>query len=76
MFVEIGRNFVRRTVHLALLQQIRAKELDFSRGHFRKDLPLCLFTAFLIPPDAVHGVKALEDGMLIDVFSPMRQEFV
>ena len=32
--------------------------------------------SILIPPDAVHGVTALEDGMLIDVFSPMRQEFV
>ena len=32
--------------------------------------------SILIPPDAVHGVKALEDGILIDVFSPMRQEFV
>lgn len=32
--------------------------------------------SILIPPDDVHGVKALEDGMLIDVFSPMRQEFV
>lgn len=32
--------------------------------------------AFLVAPDLVHGVKALEAGRLIDTFSPMREDFV
>jgi quercetin dioxygenase-like cupin family protein len=31
---------------------------------------------FYIPPDVIHGVVTLEDGLLIDVFSPMREDFV
>ncbi len=30
----------------------------------------------LIPPDTLHGVEALEEAMLVDVFSPARQDFV
>ena len=32
--------------------------------------------SFFVPPDKVHGVVALEEGALIDVFAPYRQEFV
>lgn len=32
--------------------------------------------AFYIPPNAVHGVVCLEAGMLVDVFSPMREDFI
>ncbi|KAB0682968.1 cupin domain-containing protein [Aureimonas leprariae] len=32
--------------------------------------------SFLVPPDAVHGVTALEAGVLVDVFTPMREDFV
>lgn len=32
--------------------------------------------AFYIPPNAVHGVVCLEAGMLVDVFSPMREDFL
>lgn len=31
---------------------------------------------FYIPPHIVHGVVCLEDGLLIDVFSPMREDFM
>jgi quercetin dioxygenase-like cupin family protein len=31
---------------------------------------------FYIPPDVLHGVVTLEDGLLIDVFSPMREDFI
>jgi quercetin dioxygenase-like cupin family protein len=31
---------------------------------------------FLVPPDAVHGVVALEDGALVDVFTPAREDFL
>ncbi|MDD4191605.1 MAG: cupin domain-containing protein [Mangrovibacterium sp.] len=32
--------------------------------------------SFLVPPDAVHGVRCIEAGVLIDVFSPVRQDFI
>jgi len=32
--------------------------------------------AFYIPPNSLHGVVCLEKGVLIDVFSPMREDFV
>ena len=32
--------------------------------------------SFLVPPNAVHGAVALEAGVLLDVFTPMRDDFV
>lgn len=32
--------------------------------------------SFIVPPDLVHGVKALESGRLIDTFTPHRAEFL
>ncbi len=32
--------------------------------------------SFLVPPDAVHGAVAVEAGVLVDVFTPMREDFV
>jgi quercetin dioxygenase-like cupin family protein len=31
---------------------------------------------FVVPPDAVHGVVALEAGALVDVFTPAREDFL
>jgi quercetin dioxygenase-like cupin family protein len=31
---------------------------------------------FQIPPNVIHGAVCLEAGVLIDVFSPMREDFV
>jgi quercetin dioxygenase-like cupin family protein len=31
--------------------------------------------AFYIPPNVIHGAVCLEAGVLIDVFSPMREDF-
>jgi quercetin dioxygenase-like cupin family protein len=31
---------------------------------------------FFIPPNVEHGVLALEDGCLIDVFTPAREDFL
>jgi quercetin dioxygenase-like cupin family protein len=31
---------------------------------------------FFIPPDIDHGVVALERGTLIDVFTPVREDFI
>jgi quercetin dioxygenase-like cupin family protein len=32
--------------------------------------------AFYIPPNVIHGAVCLEEGVLIDVFSPMREDFI
>lgn len=32
--------------------------------------------AFYIPPHKIHGCVCKEEGVLIDVFSPMREDFV
>jgi quercetin dioxygenase-like cupin family protein len=32
--------------------------------------------SFYIPPNVPHGATAIEAGLLIDVFSPMREDFV
>ena len=31
---------------------------------------------FYVPPHAIHGAVCLEAGVLIDVFSPMREDFL
>ena len=31
---------------------------------------------FLVPPNAIHGVVCTEAGTLIDVFSPIREDFM
>ena len=31
---------------------------------------------YYVDPELVHGVTALEDGILLDVFSPMREDFI
>ena len=32
--------------------------------------------SFLVPPNALHGAIAVEAGVLVDVFVPMREDFV
>lgn len=32
--------------------------------------------SFYVAPNLEHGVVCLEDGLLIDVFSPMREDFI
>lgn len=32
--------------------------------------------SLFMPSESVHGVVALEEGMLVDVFNPMRKEFL
>ena len=32
--------------------------------------------AYYIPPDTMHGAECIESGVLIDVFSPMREDFI
>jgi quercetin dioxygenase-like cupin family protein len=32
--------------------------------------------SFIVPPDEMHGVVALEKGRLVDVFTPRRDDFL
>ena len=32
--------------------------------------------SFLVPTNVVHGAKAITDGSLIDVFTPLREDFL
>jgi len=32
--------------------------------------------SFIVPGDEIHGVVCLEEGILIDSFSPMREDFL
>ncbi len=32
--------------------------------------------SFIVPSNAVHGVVALEDGLLVDTFTPHRADFL
>lgn len=31
---------------------------------------------YFIPPSAIHGAVCMEEGILVDVFSPMREDFI
>src|SRR5438552_2646130 len=33
-------------------------------------------SSFFVPPGALHGVYCLEPGVLIDMFSPMREDYI
>lgn len=32
--------------------------------------------SFYVPPDVMHGVVCMEQGILVDVFSPAREDFL
>ncbi len=32
--------------------------------------------AYYLPPDIIHGAKCLEAGVLVDVFTPYREDFI
>ena len=32
--------------------------------------------SYYVQPDIVHGVKALEDSVILDVFTPQREDFL
>ncbi|MBS1497183.1 MAG: cupin domain-containing protein [Bacteroidetes bacterium] len=37
---------------------------------------LSMGDAFYAPPNTMHGAECLEEGILIDTFSPMREDFL
>lgn len=32
--------------------------------------------SFFVPSDSIHGVRCIQAGLLIDVFSPVREDFL
>lgn len=32
--------------------------------------------SYYVKPDVIHGVKALEDSIILDVFTPQREDFL
>ena len=32
--------------------------------------------AYYIPPDIIHGALCIEPGILVDIFTPLREDFV
>lgn len=49
-------------------------KFDFTIDN--ETMTVCKGDSVLMPPNAVHGVVCLEDGKLIDVFTPMREDFI
>ncbi|TMI71576.1 MAG: cupin domain-containing protein [Bacteroidetes bacterium] len=47
---------------------------DVEIGNERKILTTG--DAFYVPPNIVHGVVCHEAGTLVDIFSPMREDFI
>lgn len=48
-----------------LLYRLDGEEFTLGQGEAR-----------LVPSNAVHGVTALEDSEVIDVFSPVREDYI
>ena len=42
----------------------------------REDKVVVTGDSYYVEPDVVHGVVALEETMLLDIFTPMRKDFV
>ena len=40
------------------------------------DKELCTGDTYYVKPDAVHGIEVLEDTVLLDIFTPMRKDFI
>lgn len=42
----------------------------------KEDKILVTGDTYYVEPDVIHGVVALEETMLLDIFTPMRKDFV
>ena len=65
----------------ALHQHPHTQITYVERGLFEVEISgekkvLCSGDVFYVPPNALHGAVCLEAGVLIDVFSPMREDFL
>lgn len=58
----------------AQITHVESGEFEVQIGEEKKTLKAG--DAFHIPSNAWHGVVCLQAGVLIDVFSPMRKDFI
>lgn len=59
--------------HLQITYIAEGKFLFTIDGESRE---VCKGDSVYMPANSVHGVECLEAGVLVDVFNPMRKEFV
>ena len=60
--------------HHTQITHIESGEFEVEIGGEKKVLKAG--DAFYIPPNVLHGAVCLVAGVLIDVFSPMREDFI
>src|SRR5262249_752 len=65
----------------ALHQHFHSQITHIESGRFEIEIGgqkkiLSAGDAYYIPPHVLHGAVCLEAGVLVDVFSPMREDFV
>jgi quercetin dioxygenase-like cupin family protein len=65
----------------ALHQHYHTQITHIEKGSFEVEIAgqkklLKAGDVFYVPPNAIHGVVCLEPGVLIDIFSPMREDFI
>lgn len=41
-----------------------------------EDVELHAGDTYLVPPDVMHGIECITDVKLLDIFTPMREDFV
>ena len=56
------------------ISHVESGRFEIEINGFKKTLKTG--DAFYIPPNVMHGAVCLEPGTLVDVFSPMREEFI
>jgi quercetin dioxygenase-like cupin family protein len=60
--------------HHSQITQVESGIFEIEIGGHKKTLKRG--DAYYIPPGMIHGAKCIEAGVLIDVFSPMRKDFI
>ena len=83
-----GEGAVRKI--LAYSPNLMTVELQFEKGAIgyivsgaliyqeegQEDKVLTTGDTYYVAPNVVHGVKVLEDTKLLDIFTPMREDFI
>jgi len=72
-FKKGGIGYLHHHVHIQVTHIAEGK-FEVSIGNTKKILKKG--DSFFIPSNVEHGVVCLEDGLLVDVFSPMREDFI
>ena len=42
----------------------------------KEDVTLNAGDTYLVPPDVMHGIECVTDVKLLDIFTPMREDFI